>query len=139
MCMANDITGFLFERVGVHRLRRYLDLASWRHKLLAGNVANVATDGYKSRDFSFQSEVKRATGEGKHLEGRSTHPNHMLLGEHAGRPPRVTEARVAKDALNSVDIDREISSLATNELRFTTAARLLQFKFTGLSKAIKGE
>ena len=67
--MENKLTNFLFDGVGVPTYQKFLDLASIRHKLISGNVANVSTPGYKARDIDFDSEFERATKSGSNLAG----------------------------------------------------------------------
>ncbi len=134
--MVNKTTNFVFNRVGIPRFEKYLDLASFRHKLIGGNVANVSTPGYRSRQIDFNEEYARLTNETDQLAGATTHPAHLPLGFHTDRPPEPDEIKVEEGELNSVDIDKEISTLAQNELLFTIAARLLKHKFDGLRKAI---
>jgi len=134
--MDNLLSKFVFEKIGIPTYRRFLDLAAFRHKLISGNVANVSTPGYRARDIDFKSEFAKMTQERNHLISRTTHPGHIRLGSHPTHPPDVLEEAVQQGEMNSVDIDREMSNLAQNELLFTTGARLLQKKFDGLRKAI---
>lgn len=134
--MVNKTASFVFNRIGVPKFEKYLDLASFRHKLVGGNIANVSTPGYRSRDIDFNAEFARLTKETDNLAGVTTNKAHLPLGFHSERPPKPDEAKVAEGEMNSVDIDKEISTLAQNELVFTIAARLLKQKFDGLRKAI---
>ena len=45
------------------QLGRYLDLATQRMQLIAGNMANVDTPGYRTQDIDFQKEFSRVAGE----------------------------------------------------------------------------
>lgn len=137
--MDNKLSSFLFEAAGVSRYRRFLDLTSLRHKLVSSNVANVSTPGYRSQDIDFKQELARSAAQTSRLAGTLTDRNHIPLGEHAERMPKVERTRVKDGDLNSVDIDREVPKMAQNELEFTIAARLLQKKFEGLRKAIVSE
>lgn len=134
--MENKLTSFIFDKLGINRYQKYMDLASLRHRLTASNISNVSTPGYQSRDIDFQQEFAKATGEGGHLKGSVTHANHIPTGQHEGRPPKVNKTRVPQGDLNSVDIDAEIPKMAQNELLYTVGARLLEKKFSGLQKAI---
>ncbi len=134
--MVNKTANFVFNRIGIPKFEKYLDLASFRHKLVGGNIANVSTPGYRSRDIDFNAEFARLTKETDNLAGFTTNKAHLPLGFHAERPPKPDEVKVAQGEMNSVDIDKEISTLAQNELVFTIAARLLKQKFDGLRKAI---
>ena len=137
--MANTITQFIFNGSGVPKLNDFLDLSSLRHKLVAGNVANATTTGYKSKQMDFYAEVRRAFGDETMIDGKLTHAGHIPLGNHPDRPPEVSSSKIKDGEINSVDIDREISNLAQNELTYSVGARLLQYRFEGLRKAIKGQ
>jgi len=132
----NKLTNYIFDKIGVADYGKFLDLASLRHKLVASNVANVSTSGYKARDIDFQAELDRATGQSSHLAGTITQANHLPLGDHADRDPKIMKEKVQLGDLNSVDIDQEVPKMAQNELMYTMGARLLERKFRGLEKAI---
>ena len=134
--MENKLTNFMFDRVNIPSFRKYLDLTSLRHRITSGNVANIATPGYKARSIDFQAEFDKMTKSGNKLVGLTTHRNHIPLGSHQARPPKIEQAKIVDGEINSVDIDKEMAGLAQNELRFTIAAKLLQLKFAGLRKAI---
>lgn len=134
--MPNKITDFLFVKTGVPRIEKHLDLAAARQKLKSGNIANISTPGYKSRDIDFQKEFNRAVGNSSRLAGITTHSQHIPLGQHKDRIPRVIETQIRDGEMNSVDIDKEMSSMAQNNLLFTVSATLLQRKFDGIRKAI---
>ncbi|MCP4683881.1 MAG: flagellar basal body rod protein FlgB [bacterium] len=137
--MVNKLTNFIFEKVGVNDYQKFLDLASKRHKLVSGNVANVSTPGYRAQDIDFKGELEKIGSKSSHLQGAVTHAGHIPTGHHADKSPQVTRERVGAEDINSVDIDQEVSKMAQNELLFTVGARLLQMKFEGLKNAIKSE
>ncbi|MDF1543622.1 MAG: flagellar basal body rod protein FlgB [bacterium] len=134
--MSQDFANIIFAKSGVPKLKKYLDLTSVNHRLTSSNVANVSTPGYKSSSIDFQQEFNKATGESRHIAGKITDNNHIALGQHPDRAPKIDRARVQAGEMNSVDIDTEMSNLAKTELQFSTAAKLLQLKFQGLRKAI---
>jgi flagellar basal-body rod protein FlgB len=41
-------------------LERYMDLLSARQRLVASNIANADTPGYKTRDLDFRAEFQNA-------------------------------------------------------------------------------
>ncbi|MBN1212262.1 MAG: flagellar basal body rod protein FlgB [candidate division Zixibacteria bacterium] len=134
--MDNKLTQFMFEGIGVSKYKKYMDLASLRHRLISSNVANAATPGYRSKDIDFQKEFARATEQSNHIAGSVTDNQHIALGQSKDRGPKINEEKVNSDNLNSVDIDEEVTDMAQNELLYTIGARLLQKKFDGLRKAI---
>ena len=99
------------------KLEHYMDLLSGRQKLVASNIANADTPGYKTRDIDFQTEFQNAAGFG----------------------PQVIEARglaVLNDG-NNVSIDRESRLLAENDLRFSIASSLLRDQIKTVKSAIE--
>jgi flagellar basal-body rod protein FlgB len=100
-------------------LERFLDLAAERQTLIASNIANVDTPGYRTLDVDFQSELKRAE---------------MGLG---GEPTaREVDGLVERPDGNNVSLDRETLALAETQLRFRTAVDLLRAEFRRLRTAI---
>jgi flagellar basal-body rod protein FlgB len=100
-------------------LERYMDLLSARQKLVASNIANADTPGYKTRDIDFQSELRNAID---------------------SREPRIAEVSglKTKNDGNNVNIDRESRLLSENDLRFNIATNLLRSRLKTLRSAIQG-
>lgn len=133
----NNIAKFMFDSAGIDKYGTYLDLTSKRQKLIATNVANVSTPGYRSQNIDFQGEFNRLTEDKPKLQGSSiTHPDHMALGGRRSSAPKVIQEKRSEGL--SVNIDKEISGLAQNELTYSIAARLLKNRFEGIKKAITG-
>ncbi len=137
--MENKITQFIFDKVGVPKSQKYLDLASLKHKLVSGNVANISTPGYRAKSFDFHKEFQKVSGGGSSLRGVTTNANHIPTGSHEAKAPKLDAKRVEIGEMNSVDIDKEIAGLAQNELLYEVGATLLQRKFEGLRKAIQSK
>lgn len=99
-------------------LVRYMDLLSARQKLVASNIANADTPGYKTKDVDFQFEF-------------------MTLVD--GQQPQTVdvEGLVEKPDGNNVSIDREARMLAEDAIRFNLAATLLRNQVKGLRSAIQ--
>ena len=100
----------------------YLDLLSARQRLVAGNIANADTPGYKTRDIDFQFEFQTA------LAARD-----RALGPHVVEVP----ALAVRNDGNDVSIDREARLLAETAQRFALVSQLLAKKFAGMKAAIK--
>lgn len=134
--MDNKISQFMFNKVGFSNTKKFLDLASFRNKLIAGNIANSSTPGYKAKDIKFHEEFQKMAKTGNRLAGATTNSAHIPTGNHADKPPKIESEKIKVDEMNSVDIDKEIPNLVQNELMFTIGATLLQRKFEGLRKVI---
>ncbi len=92
---------------------------STRQKVVASNIANADTPGYKTQDIDFQSEFQSAVN---------------------GLQPAKTEVaglRVKNDG-NNVSLDRESRLLAENAMRFNIASNLLRSQLKTVRLAIEG-
>lgn len=100
-------------------IERYMDLLSARQKLVASNIANADTPGYKTKDIDFQQEFSS-----------------MLNGQQ----PLTTDAAglVEKPDGNNVNVDREARMLAENAMRFNVASALLKSQINSIKEAITG-
>jgi flagellar basal-body rod protein FlgB len=99
-------------------LERYLDLLSARQKLVASNIANADTPGYKTRDIDFAREFR------------------SLIAGGAPETVEVAGLEVKHDG-NNVSVDREARLLAENALRFNTAVGLLRAEIRAVRSAIQ--
>jgi len=98
------------------KLEQYLDVLSSRQKLVAQNIANADTPGYKTRDIDFQSELTRAAGSGPSII------------EPVGLP--------TKNDGNNVNLDHQARLLAENDIRFNIATQLLRGQIHEIREAI---
>src|SRR5262249_55253148 len=100
-------------------LERYMDLLSARQKLVASNIANADTPGYKTQDVDFQFEFAS-----------------LIKGEQ----PQTIEPQGLKQKPdgNNIDLDREARMLAENAVRFNVASTLLRGKLKTIQQAIQG-
>ena len=99
------------------RIEHYMDLLTARQKLVASNIANADTPGYKTKDIDFQFEFMSL------VKGGS--PN---VNEVAGLP--------TKNDGNNVSMDREARLLSENALRFNFATNLMRSQITLVKDAI---
>lgn len=134
--MPNLLSKLIFSKIGLPKNQAFLDLAAFRHKLISGNIANVSTPGFKAQGIDFKEEYARRIGETKHLSGTVTNSAHITLGSNPATSPSIERDKVQRGELNSVDIDKEISNLASNELLYSIGAKLVQRKFEGLRHVI---
>ena len=148
--MTSSINGKLDQAFGVQSAA--LNLRVQRQQMIAQNIANADTPGYKAVDFDFKSAM-RAAIEGTPGAGASgiapavpaqTASGH-LPGSHsayAGLSTNVrtlyrTPAQPSADA-NSVDMDLERARFAENSVRYEAALRFLNGKIKTLMSAITG-
>ena len=104
--------------------QKALDLRSRRHEVLLSNIANADTPGYKAFDLMVEEALSRETPKGEQLQMQRTEMGHLPPGGTASygtiQPQRVdlnSQVTLRGDG-NTVDMDREMSSLAANQLQF---------------------
>ena len=100
-------------------LEQYMNVVAQRQKLVASNIANADTPGYKTQDLDFQTSFQAA------LDGATP------------RPVEVDGLKIKSDG-NNVDLDREARLLAENALRFSVASNLMHSDLQQIKEAIKG-
>jgi flagellar basal-body rod protein FlgB len=98
-------------------LEHYMDLLSTRQKLVASNLANADTPGYKAKDIDFKREFESQTG----------------------MEPSTVEVPglAAKNDGNNVDVDREARMLSENAMRFNIASTLVRGQISQIRSAIQ--
>lgn len=107
-------------------MERVLDVSALRHQIIATNLANVDTPGYRTRDLRpFTGEIEQAMA--GNLEDASFTPVAHEIPGLLERPDG-----------NNVSVERETLLLAQNQLRFTVAVAFLKSEFHTLSAAING-
>ena len=100
---------------------RSLDKLSLRQNVLAGNLANVNTPGYKRRDVDFSIELEQAEA-----------------GIHNPTAGGVTiDPGAIRIDGNGVDLEQEVFMLGENEIRYQTTTQMARSYFRGLKNVIR--
>ena len=94
-------------------IERYLNLASFRQRLITANLANVDTPGYRTHDVAFHSELQRAMN----WPGATSPGVHSVTG------------LIARPDGNDVNVDRETMLLAETQLQFRMGVEFLRSEF----------
>ncbi|HLT14753.1 MAG TPA: flagellar basal body rod protein FlgB [Marinobacter sp.] len=111
-----------------------------RAEVLANNLANADTPGFKARDVDFQAMMQKAQDSMSGFGMTTTHSSHMDTssagsdGELLYRTPH----QPSVDG-NTVDAQQEQSRFMRNAMDYQASFQFLSSKFSGLTKAIKGE
>ena len=104
-------------------LQGYLKVTSDRQQMVAGNMANVDTPGYHTKDINFEAAMQAAINRGgePQLEPATL--------EVVGLPERPDG--------NNVNIDRESMLLGQTQLQYQLGVELIKSQFHDLLSAIK--
>jgi flagellar basal-body rod protein FlgB len=122
--------------------QRSLNLRAAKAEVIASNIANADTPGYKAVDFDFgktlksQTEAQQSHGvalaqtDGRHLAASGSHATEGGL-QYRSAVQRSLDG-------NTVDMDVERSAFTDNALKYQSTLTFLNKRISGLMEAIKG-
>ena len=123
------------QALGIHP--QALAMRERRGEVLAANLANADTPGYKARDLDFKSILKQSLPLTQTLE--RTQAGHIA-------PQQLLEARalyrnpgqVSLDG-NTVEANVEQAKYAENAVQYQASLQFINSKFSGLMMALRGQ
>lgn len=117
-----------------------LNLRQTRNNVISSNIANAETPGYQAKKVDFEDALARALD----LDGQGT-----LAGTQEGHYPTGPGAlsRIKADVYenpdadvnndgNTVNVEREMASLAENSIMYKAAIQLINKKMAALKYAV---
>lgn len=120
-------------------LKKAMDVASLRQKVMANNIANVNTAGYKAQKVSFEEAMRSAAGSQGPVALEKTDKGHIGNGGsiESVRPKIVRDESVSQKLDgNNVDIESEMVDMAANQLLYNALAQQVSNKISVLRYAI---
>ncbi len=123
-------------------MNRALDAYALRQQTIAKNIANATSPNYRPERVKFEEFFNEQSAA---LPGSRTDGLHIplgksraadVVGEKENRPIPRPEVYFSGDT--HVNIDREMSELAQNQIRYRFTSRMINKFFGGLSNAITG-
>lgn len=126
------------DALGIHESA--MNFRARRAEVLANNLANADTPGFKARDVDFQALLAQAQGAADTASARRTDARHissLALGGDGDLLYR-TPNQPALDG-NTVEEHAEMARYTDNAQAFEASLYFLSSKFRGLQAAIRGE
>jgi flagellar basal-body rod protein FlgB len=119
-----------------------LGLRARRQEVIASNIANADTPGYKARDFDFAGALSRAAAEGRQPRGAelaSTSSRHVHGSVVATSDPEMLFRSPSQSSLdgNTVEMDAERASFADNALRYEAGLTVISSKLKSIQAALQ--
>jgi len=108
----------------VAKLQAGIAFTARRHKVIANNIANVATPGFKAKDLSVEAFQDAMQGASVRLEEAMKEiesPDAGTVGENG----------------NNVSIEKEMSKLSGNVMRHNILISMLDKQFRMLEAALR--
>lgn len=132
------LTLFLINNVGLMALKNHLDASSLRQRVIANNLANLNTPGFKKSIVSFEDQFKSAFNK---IPLRTSDERH-IGGARCPSEVRPKVVRVTNTSLtpcgNNVNIDEEMVNLVATQLKYNATARFISGYFTTRQHIISG-
>jgi len=128
----------LFDR-SFQTLEKAVGISQYRHGLIANNISNLDTPGFKPQEVDFKSALKHAIDSNTDKVSLSrTHANHMNFApDHDAVGLDVFEQEGAHDGLNWVNLEDEMKKLTENKLVYRTAVEAMMRKIATIKDVLK--
>ena len=136
----------MFDASTLPVLEQVVSFTQARHGVLAGNIANIDTPGYKSRDLSvqtFQSRLKEAV-DARHRAAES--PSYAVNAALAGKPSGTSQdnwqyVRETNDDIlfhddHDVNLETQVTEISKNQAQHNLALTIMNAQFRLLRAAV---
>lgn len=120
-------------------LEQALNSASFRHKVISNNIANINTPGFKKSEVPFVEQFENIM-EANDQKLSRTHERHFGIRNKNEQVPasRTLSNYSLRTDGNNVDIDIEMAELAKNNIYYDAVAQQLSRYFSGIKSVING-
>ena len=130
--MLDDLLGDLTTEV----LKKALDASTLRQQVIANNVANAETPGFKRSEVLFESYLADAIEHDERVM-ESPQPGEELAIPSLS-PKIVTDLHTAlRGDGNNVNVEREMADLARNATLYRTYAKILASRYRGMNQLLE--
>lgn len=121
---------------GTHaeNLQNALGKTTRRQSMLMANMANVNVPGYKRQDVDFSISLATEMNDGANTDGSGPKRFEEFAADSMLNSGDDSSIRVDK---NSVDVEREVMSIAETDLRFKALTQMTGSYFSGLKNVIR--
>jgi flagellar basal-body rod protein FlgB len=130
------MTSGLFQASTIPILEQAVNFGDARHNVLAGNIANIDTPGYKARDLStvvFQQRLQEA------IENRNSPTNYgtdAATGDDGSLQMSDAFETILRHDDGKVSLEQQVAELTKNQMQYTTALSIMTQQFHLLEAAI---
>lgn len=113
----------------INLLEKMLNVSATKHKVIANNIANINTPGYKKLEVSFAEQLEKVIKDTSANKFDTFQPKIVVSKDD-------TNGTVRNDG-NNVDMDKEVSALMKNTLSYSVYTQLLAKKMELVKSAIE--
>jgi flagellar basal-body rod protein FlgB len=117
-------------------LERGLNYASLNQKVISQNIANVDTPNYKAKEVEFKAMLDQSV---QQLDAKKTDQRHFAFHSSSQHPAVKTKTAYQYNHNgNGVDLDQEMSEMASNQIYFNALTDRINGKFNSLQTVVRG-
>jgi flagellar basal-body rod protein FlgB len=131
----------LFNTTAIPVLEKVVGFTEARHNVLAGNIANIDTPGYRAQDLSpvqFQSQLREA------LETRRENTTVRSASSAMTKEEDSDPFAGLRESMKSLvyhdesdnDLERQVTELTKNQMQYNLAVTIMTNQFRLLQSAI---
>ncbi|MGP4072255.1 flagellar basal body rod protein FlgB [Piscibacillus sp. B03] len=120
----------------IQNLESGLRYSSVKNKVIAQNLANVDTPNYKAKDVSFKKQLEHAQ---HNFQAKLTNEKHIPFGR-TGLEIQIKQKNgvTYNHNGNSVDLDKEMTELAENQIYYQALVERINGKFNSIKSVLNG-
>ncbi len=123
----------------VKLLSNLLDYCTEKNRVIAKNISNLATEGYQRQDVIFKDVLNESSSS---LLKASNNKHILSMQEPTSGSEKFEyvndESTDMVSGINNVNIEKEMSELAENTLRFKFASKKVGSYYRTMQNVIKG-
>lgn len=128
------ISSDLFSYVNV--LDKAADSSWKRQTIINNNIANVSTPGYKRQELDFEGLLKQKLNHSKYVDLDSKIEK-LELGQLTPEVYTDAENYSYREDGNNVDIDKENTEMASEQIRYSTLTDSVTQEFSRMQSVLK--
>lgn len=115
-------------------LKKSMDVTVESNKVIANNIANINTKGYKRFYVPFDEVLKNKESQAGMKVTREKH----IANSSSGITIKRDDITSMREDGNNVDLESEMTSQAANTMMYESLVRLVSGKLNATSNVIKG-
>ncbi|TSB46405.1 flagellar basal body rod protein FlgB [Alkalicoccobacillus porphyridii] len=127
----------LFSGTSFRSIELGINQAQKNQQILAHNIANADTPGYKAKERSFLNMLENELTNAN-LSAKKTNTSHVdFRGGSSSSRLNELKGQYHHNG-NGVDIDKEMANLAENQIQYNALIERLNGRFSSLQSVIRG-
>ncbi|HLQ74282.1 MAG TPA: flagellar basal body rod protein FlgB [Bacillota bacterium] len=114
-----------------------LDYSTAKNKVISNNLSNIDTPNYKAKEIPFKNILSNEID--RQISAKRTHERHIpFVGDNDKFQVKTKRQSDYNNNGNNVDIDKEMSELAKNQIYYQVLVDRLNGKFGNIQTVLRG-